>query len=209
MKHNWSLSSVLFSLLFIGLTNVVVAQDYQYKGEVYGNAGIGGMLDDETNLGQGLVVGGGFGYRFHRRWGVSFDVSRNAHHRDFGTSLITDGHAVLIGGSAQFFFRPDTSAQPYLRFGVNYARYQGSFTYKPFTPPFGAPVPGSIETGSQNFFGPDVGFGVRFFVTKKISIRPEVRFAAHNGLRNYDFARDILEPGLWVGSFTVGVGYHW
>ena len=208
MKHHWSLKIVLLSLLFVGGTSVAAAQDYEYKGEVYGNAGVGGMLDDETNLGKGLVVGGGLGYRFHRRWGVSFDVSRNAHHRDLG-ALKADGHAVLVGGSVQFFFRPETNVQPYLRFGANYARYHGTFTFKPSTPPFGTPVPGSSETGSQNFFGPDVGFGVRFFATKKISIRPEVRFAAHSGLRDYDFARDILEPGLWVGAFTVGVGYHW
>lgn len=209
MKNNWSLKIVLLSLLFIGLNGSAAAQDYEYKGEVYGNAGGSAMTDDETNLGKGLVVGGGLGYRFHRRWGLSFDISRNAHYRDFGTYLTADGHAVLIGGSAQFFFRPETSVQPYLRIGVNYARYKGTFTRKPFTPPFGTPVPGSSETGSQNFFGPDCGFGVRFFATKKISIRPEVRFAAHGGLRDYDFARDILEPGLWVGSFTIGVGYHW
>lgn len=209
MKYNIGLKFTLSVCLALGIASTVRAQDYQYKGEVYANAGINGMTDDETNLGKGWVVGGGVGYRFHRRWGVSFDVSRNAHHRDFGTNLLADGHAVLVGGSAQFFFRPETSAQPYLRLGVNYARYRGTFTYKAFTPPVGPPVAGSVETGSQDFFGPDFGFGVRFFATKKLSIRPEVRVAAPGGLHQYDFARDILEPGLFVGSFTVGVGYHW
>ena len=209
MKHNFCLQFILFLLVALCGANVIYAQDYRYKGEFYGNVGGNLMNDDETNLGKGLVVGGGIGYRFHRRWGVSFDVARNAHHRDFGTNLLADGHAVLVGGSAQFFFRPETNAQPYLRLGVNYARYRGTYTVKAFTPPFGQPVPGSIKTGAQNFFGPDFGFGVRFFATKRLSIRPEVRFAAHSGTHEYNYARDILEPGLWIGSFTIGAGYHW
>ncbi len=93
---------------------------------------------------------------------------------------------------------------------MNYANYNGTFTRKPFIPPPGfPPEPGSSRTGSQNFAGPDFGVGVRIFVTKKISICPEARFAAHHGMHDYDFTRDILEPGLWVASFTIGVGYHW
>lgn len=209
MQNNSGSLLILLVMIVLNIPAELRAQDYQYKGEVYALAGIGGMLDDETNLGQGLVVGGGVGYRFHRRWGVSFDVSRNEHHRDFGTNLQAEGHAVLVGGSAQFFFRPETSAQPYLRAGVNYARYRGTFRFKGSTLPGGLPVPGIVETGSQAFFGPDFGCGVRLFVTRKLSIRPEVRFAAHDGLHKYDFARDILEPRLWVGSLTVGLGYHW
>jgi hypothetical protein len=165
------------------------------------------MTDDETNPGQGLVVGGGLGYRFHRRWGVSFDVSRNAHHRDFGTSLITDGHAVLIGGSAQFFFRPDTNAQPYLRFGVNYARYKAASRISPSLRPSARPCR-IIETGSQNFFGPDVGLACaslrrkRFRFARKCAL-PRI---AVSQLR---FCARHFGAGLWVGSFTVGVGYHW
>ncbi len=209
MKQNWILSILMLFIIYLATSSSVSAQEYQYKGEVYGNVGISGMTDDETILGKGLAVGGGIGYRFHRRWGVTFDVSRNGHQRDT-ESFKFEGNAVVVGGSTQFFFRPETKVQPYLRFGVNYARYSGTFTRKPFNPPSGfPPVPGSSESGSQNFIGPDVGFGVRIFATKKISIRPEARFAAHGSLRDYDFRRDILEPGLWVASFTIGVGYPW
>src|SRR5689334_25412585 len=127
MKDRIGLKLALAVCVALGITSTARAQDYQYKGEVYANAGINGMTDTETNMGKGLVVGGGVGYRFHRRWGVSFDVSRNGHYRDFGSPLTAEGHAVLVGGSAQFFFRPETSVQPYLRFGVNYVRYKGTF----------------------------------------------------------------------------------
>lgn len=62
--------------------------------------------------------------------------------------------------------------------------------------PLARPCQAQAKPVRKNFFGPDVGFGVRFFAAKKLSMRPEVRFAAPGGLRDYDGARDILEPGL-------------
>jgi hypothetical protein len=41
-----------------------------------------------------------------------------------------------------------------------------------------------------------------------MSLRPEVRlFVGHNG--RYDPARDVIEPGLYLTSLVVAVGYHW
>jgi hypothetical protein len=42
------------------------AQDFDYRKEAWGTAGVGTSVDDETNLGAGSVVGTGFGLRLTR-----------------------------------------------------------------------------------------------------------------------------------------------
>ncbi len=208
-KRNWVYNNLLLLLFTFIMPVFVFAQDIDYKGEIYGNVGYGRLFDDETNLGTGLVVGGGIGYRFNRRWAVTFDVSRIGHQRET-ESYIFEGYALLVGGGLQYHFRPESKAQPYIRLGLSFAHYDGATIGKPFLPPPGfPPVPGFVENGTQNFLGPDIGVGVKIFVTKKISIRPEYSFAIHGGFHAYDPPRDILEPGLWAPRFTVGIGYHW
>jgi Outer membrane protein beta-barrel domain len=208
-KRNWVLINILLSLSTILLPEMASAQDPDYKREVYGHVGYGKLLDDETNLGNGLAVGGGFGYRITRRLGVTLEVSRNGHRREESYIKI-EGSALLIGGGLQYHFRAESNAQPYFRVGLSFAHYNGTFTYPP-SPSFpGIPQrPGFEESGTQNFVGPEVGVGIKIFVNKKISIRPEARIAIHSGFHKYDPPRDILEPALWAPRFNIGIGYHW
>jgi len=184
---------------------LVFAQASDSRSEVFFNVGHGKLLDDETNLGSGLVIGLGYGYRLNQRWSLVLEGSRNDHLRDrSGESFKFEGHAYLVGGGLHYHFRPQTNFQPYLRFGLNYAHYSGTITRKTTIPP-----PGIEDSGSQSLVGPDVGVGIKIFASRKISIRPEYRFAIHSGLHKYDPARDIVEPGLWAPRFNIGIGFHW
>jgi hypothetical protein len=109
-----------------------------------------------------------------------------------------------------YHFLPESKAQPYLRLGLSYGHYDGRFVRKAVTPPPGFPAtPESVRSGKQDFVGPDIGVGVKIFTSKQISIRPEFRFAALQGLHRYDPARDIIEQPLFAGWFSIGIGYHW
>ena len=115
---------VLFLITFVAREKAVAQE---YKSEVYGNLGYGSVGDDDYSLGDGIVVGAGIGYRFSRRWGATFDVSRHTHHRDFssyGMDKHWDGHSLLLPGSLLCHFRPESRTQPYVRFGMSYAHQE-------------------------------------------------------------------------------------
>jgi hypothetical protein len=121
-----------------------------------------------------------------------------------------DGYALLVGGSMNYHFLPGTKAQPYLRLGLSYGRYDGKFIGKAIIAPPGFPTtPETVRSGRQNFLGPDFGVGVKIFASRRISIRPEFRVAALKGVHSFDPARDILEQPLFAGWFSIGVGSHW
>jgi hypothetical protein len=208
-KSDYCLSAFLLFLLAVTMPVPGLAQGEPYKGEVFGNVGYNLLGDDEGSRGDGVSFGGGIGYRFSRRWGLVFEASRNGHHRET-SEFEMDGYAALVGGALQYHLLAESKAQPYLRFGLSYARYEGRFVWKPVTPPPGFPAqPGSISSTSQNFLGPDLGVGVKVFVTPSVSIRPEFRLAALSGLRDYNPFRDVIEPPLFSTGFSVGIGYHW
>jgi opacity protein-like surface antigen len=184
----------------------------EYKGEVYGNFGYGSVADDDYSLGNGVVVGGGFGYRFSRRWGFAVDFSRNAHSRDLSSEGIVnkwDGHSLILNGSMVCHFRPESRTRPYLRFGVSYARQEHNEFYQETPSVFLDPFMGSEtreETlhATNDFVGLDLGFGVKIFVSERISIRPELRYATLSVIGDGG-SPDVL----WAPWFSVGIGYHW
>jgi hypothetical protein len=201
-KLDYCLRIVYLLLLAVTLAVPGFAQNPSYKGEVYGNIGYGLLSDDEGSRGRDVVFGGGIGYRFSRRWGLAIEASRNGHYRETA-SFAMDGYAALVGGALQYHLLAESKAQPYLRFGLSYARYEGRFILKPPTPP------GSGINGTQSFIGPDFGAGVKIFATERISVRPEFRVAPLRGLRGYAPHRDVVEPPLFATWFSVGIGYHW
>jgi hypothetical protein len=210
MNRSRSLLSVIFLLsLAIVDCNSARAQSAEYKGEVFAKVGYGSLGDDEGSRGRGVVAGGGVGYRLTPHWGLEFEASRNSGRRET-SSFEMDGYALLVGGGVNYRFLPDRKFQPYLRLGLNYGHYDGKFVSKAIIPPSGFPtIPESVRSGKQNFLGPDFGLGFKIFTSERISIRPEFRFAALQGVHNYDPARDILEQPLFAGWFSIGIGYHW
>ncbi len=201
---------IIFTALLLCIINILcangaVAQGSEYRGEIFGNIGVVKIFDDETNLGNGVGYGGGIGYRFTRRLGVDFEVNSLNHRRDAGVWVI-DGYALTAGGGLQVHFLPESTAQPFVRAAIVWARYHGTSRSNPTFEP-GLP-PQSI-TSNQTFYGPEIGGGIRFFAGKRWSIRPEFRMTLLNGTKDYLPGRDIIEPGLWAPRFNVAVAYHW
>lgn len=200
----WRIS--FFLLLVTPVARTSFAQGLPYKGDVHGNFGYGNVSDDDGSLGNGPVIGGGIGYRFSRRWGVSVDISRNAHNRDFSREGIVhkwDGHSLILNGSLLVHFRPESRTQPYIRFGLSYAQQELTVLYKE-TPSFGPPeVQEETRSTTNNFLGLDLGAGVRIFVAERISVKPQFRLATLS-VRGGGFP-----DTLWATWFCVGIGYHW
>jgi len=205
MKMLKRVSLKIISLLILTLTPSLVLAQIDHRSEVFINLVHGKLLDDETNLGSGFGYGLGYAYRVNRRWSIVLEGATNDHLRDrSGESFKFEGYVALVGGGLQYHFRPLTKVEPYFRFGVNAAHYYGTITRKTTIPP-----PGIERNGSQYLAGPDIGVGIKIYVNKRISIRPEYRFAINSGFRDYDPTRDIIEPGLWVSRVSIGIGYHW
>ncbi len=199
------------TILFLVMTVAAwTAGAQEYKGEVFGSFGHGSVGEDDGSLGGGFVLGGGIGYRFSRRWGVEFDISRHGYQRDFSGDGIVhqwDGNALILAGSLLCHFRPEDRTQPYLRFGVSYANQELNEVYR--VTPSASFDPGSEareETihRTTKHMGLDLGFGVRIFVSERVSIRPELRYSILNERGGGKFPEVLHVP--WV---SVGVSYHW
>lgn len=205
-RHN--LNSIIKTAVFISIINIVSvieipAQGTDYRKEVFGNIGYGKIYDDETNLGGGVGVGGGFGYRFTRRLGVDFEVNSLNHNRDAGVWEF-DGRALTAGAGFQVHFLPESPAQPFIRAGLVWARYEANFESRVAEVP---PIPNISYT--QNVFGPEVGGGIRFFIGKRWSVRPEFRMTILDNSRDYVPGRSAIELPLCSPRFNLGIGYHW
>lgn len=210
MTRSRCLVGVIFQMaLVVALFGSARAQGAEYKGEVFAKVGYGSLADDEGSRGRGVVAGGGIGCRLTPRWGLDFEVSRIDGRRET-SSFEMDGYALLAGGAVNYHLIKEGKVQPYLRLGVTYGHYDGKFVRKAIIPPPGFPAtPESVRSGKQSFLGPDFGFGFKIFMTERVSIRPEFRLAALQGLKRYDPARDILERPLFAGWLSIGIGYHW
>jgi hypothetical protein len=63
-------------------------------------------------------------------------------------------------------------------------------------------------SGSQAFFGPEVGVGATTLLRERFSIRPELLLLVA-GSGAYTPGRDLVEPPLVITTLGIAVGYHW
>ncbi len=186
------------------------SQNFFLKKELFGKFGYGNTAEDEGTLGSGAVFGGGVGFQISQRWQLAaeFHYQENTLFRGAG-KFFSEGHSVAIGGSALYHFS-DSHVQPYLRFGLSFARFDGAKGFAPQDEGYlDQPAdPGWRREGKQDFLGPEFGAGMKIFVTKNISLRPELRLYA-GGSGGYDPYKDPVEPGLFFSSAMMAVGYHW
>jgi hypothetical protein len=179
------------------------AQGNRYKGEIYGKIGYGWTSEDEGSLGNGVIFGGGVGFMLSNRWELALDIHSQDNERDGGPGrFFHEGRSVTVGGNFLYHFSK-SRAQPYLRLGLAYAHFDGVKGFRA-----DELYPETRIEGTQSFWGPDLGFGLKAFVTRHITIRPEVRLFI-GGSGEYEPLRDPIEPGLFLTSFAVGIGYHW
>lgn len=171
--------------------------------EVFALTGFGRVAEDEGFLGDGHIVGAGVGFELGGRWEMTGDVRRQEHGRSGSEgSFIHEGHTVAAG--AGLLYRLSRRrVQPFFRLGASYARMTATrgFSATPFSP-------GDTFSGTQGFFGPDLGFGTKIGAHQHLSLRAEIRTSIGNS-GPYTPGADLVEPPLFITTFTAGVGYRW
>lgn len=197
---------VLSMFLVIGFTmdgEELRAQDFAFKGELFGKIGGAWPNDVVDVIGRGFVFGGGAGYMLNDHWEFVVEVQSQRNSRDLGPgAYFYEGQLQTIGGNFLYHFSR-SRLQPYLRAGLNYARFDGARGFRADNND-----PETRIEGKQSFFRPDLGFGCKFFFSKHVSIKPEVRLYL-GGLPSYDPSWDPVDPGLVRTEFNLGIGYHW
>ena len=137
------------------------------------------------------------------RWEVVVEVQSQQNSLDHGPgSFFHEGQLLTIGGNFQYHFSK-SRLQPYLRLGLNYARFDGARGFRADDN-----NPETRVEGKQGFWRPDLGFGCKIFVSEHVSIEPEARLYL-GGLPKYDPAWDPVNPNLVRTEFNIGLGYHW
>jgi opacity protein-like surface antigen len=186
------------------------AEEFSFKREAFAKFGYGRTSEDEGSLGSGPVFSGGLGFQLTPHWQLAAELhfQQNTLSRGAG-QFFSEGDCLSFGASALYHFS-GSRARPYLRIGLYFARFEGAKGFAPEDPggPGGIPDPGWRREGKQNFLGPEFGAGIKIFVTKNVSVQPELRLFA-GGSSGYDPSRDVIEPGLFLTSVSMGAGYHW
>jgi opacity protein-like surface antigen len=196
----------VLGVFLLWFTATGAAQDYAYRTEVFGSLGWGHFADSEGSLGNGANFGGGVGIRLSRRLGLEFDLSQARHARETsGGGLRFEGTGTYFTGNLIYRFS-QSRLQPYLFFGAGVMHYDGSIRSREFLDPFDPSIfRDTITEGSGNGFAWNVGFGLKTFLTRNLSLRPEVRFFAGRP----PFGPGIPEPPLMVARASLALGYHW
>ena len=185
--------AIIFAVLIL-LPSAIFAQEYDSKGEAFINFGRGVTYDDEGSLGSGFNVGGGIGYHLTRKLKIEAEVNRIPFEREFSSGVRTEGTSVFVNANAVYHFS-DSRARPYVIGGVGLLHYKNRSDFSAETPP---------DRSTSNGFAYNFGGGIKGYLTKKLSIRPEVRLYSGNLNR---LVR--TEPPLRILQVSVGFGYNW
>ena len=184
---------ILVAILQILPTSVFL-QEYRPKYEVFGSAGYGATSDDEGGVGRGLDVGAGFGVRATRKLVFEGSANRISHLREFAFSGVRFEGTGLFACANALYHSSDSKVQPYVIGGI------GVLHHEDRSSGLGPPRPPLSASGSAYNFGA----GVKVFLNKHVSLRPEVRV----------FVGDLgngggTEPPFSLLRGSVGIGYHW
>ncbi|MEW6126659.1 MAG: porin family protein [Acidobacteriota bacterium] len=187
---------VILFFIFLTFSSTVLAQDYTPKGEVFGSIGGGKAYDDEGGIGSGLDFGGGVGYRITPKLQIEGAINTIRHERNFGSGVVFKGTGTFVSANLLYHFSTK-QVQPYVIGGAGFVNHQNRsrFPEDPFTPEV------SSSGGAFNF-----GAGLRVFLNKHISIRPEFRVFV--GYPDSSRLRSVEAP-FSVLRGSVSVSYHW
>ena len=177
-----------FSLLFFALFPLMVlGQDFDYRGEVFGGAGYGKFYDDEGGLGTGLTYRTGISWRFLNHFGAGVELLGIRHTRK--DSFHVQGDSLAFFGNAAYYFSR-SKTQPYVLGGLGAQR--ADFTYS-------WPEMSCAEyQASKTELAYNVGVGIKFLLNRNWSFDPQFRWAFSTP-SNY-----------WLVSYlSVALAYHW
>ena len=179
----------LIPLLIFLASAQAMAQGSANRGELFAGGGVSRVGGDEGSLGSGAYVFGGAGFRLAPRLSIEVDAMRAAHERDIAGGPL-EGTATGVFGSVAYHFL-EGPTQIFFMGSAGVLRSQTTHTF-----PFAGTTP--TFTSDATSFAWGGGGGVKFFVTTRFSLRPQVRVV---------FSEATGVSGLLAAS--IGIGYHW
>ncbi|MCI0624269.1 MAG: porin family protein [Acidobacteria bacterium] len=185
-------SKILLAALLL-MPGAAWAETFGTRYEVFGTVGGLKAYDDEGSIGTGTAASGGFGYRATPKLGFEIEVSRTPHLRDIaGGTLRFEGTGVFTTGSLLYHFS-ESRAQPYVLGGIGHLHYRREFHFL---------FIGTSDTA--NGFAYNFGGGVKIFLNRRFSARPEFRILVGEARNN-----QAVEPPFSVFRGSIGLAYHW
>lgn len=171
------------------LAPATLAQGMERRAEVFGSLGGGKAYEDEGLRGNGLTIGGGVGYRLTPRVGIEAQVNGMHYRRDFRSGVRFEGTVVLTTANLLYHFST-SRVQPYVFGGIghSYDRRNSQFPGAPFLP-----------QQTANGYAINFGVGVKIFLNKKYSLRPEWAFGGGTS----------FEQSIALGRASLAFTYHW
>jgi len=171
-------------LLSIALTLSPVLASAQSL-EIFATTGVVQLWDDEGNIGLGVPIGGGVGFRSPHGWGIEGLVETQKAERNFDSGVRFDSTVTAARGRIIKYFG-DGRTQPYAGGGLGVTRIKSART-EPF---------GSNVFRSASAAGTVSGFaGLRIAAGHHLFVRPE-------------FELSKAGEHIRIGG-TVGVGASW
>jgi opacity protein-like surface antigen len=193
MKGNFSMVKTVILMSFLLIAPATLAQSYDSRGEVFGSIGGGKIYDDEGSLGKGLDIGGGVGFRITPKVGIEGQVNRIDYERNFFSGVRFAGTAVFTTANLLYHFSTE-KVQPYLVGGVGFVHHENRSRF---------PEDNVLPKRTTNGLATNFGAGVKIFLNKKFSVRPEFRIFLG------DTAGSGVEPPFSLGRASVAFSYHW
>lgn len=136
--------------------------------------------------------GGGFGYRLSRRFGVEAEVNAFRTRREFSPTFPPfQAHGAHVMGNGLLYLNQSAAAQAYVLFGAGLLHAVNEVDFG-----------GARVNRSGNGLALGAGFGVKAFVTRSVSLRPEIRLSAAS-------AGGAVDAHFTALRFSLGLGYHW
>jgi opacity protein-like surface antigen len=132
--------------------------------EIFATTGVVQVWDDEGNIGTGVPIGGGIGFRSPHGWGIEALVEAQKATRDFDSGVSFD--STITAGRARIIkYFGDGRTQPYAGGGLGVTRVKSTRTQPPG---FGDVFRSSSTSGTLSGFG-----GVRIAAGNVLFVRPE------------------------------------
>jgi opacity protein-like surface antigen len=164
-----------------------VAEDYSYRGRVFGGVGGGRFYDDEGSLGRGVTYRAGAEWRPLTRLGIEAELL-GIHHTRHDYFQVR-GNGLSISANALFYFSR-SKVQPYVLGGIGMLKTDYRYSW-----------PGTANGEfhrSETEPALNLGAGIRFFINRRWSLDPQIRTA-------------VSSPSYYaiVNYFSMSLGYHW
>jgi outer membrane protein with beta-barrel domain len=153
--------------------------------EVFATTGVVQLWDDEGNIGTGVPLGGGVGFKSPHGWGVEVLAETQKARRDFDSGVTFDSTVTAGRGRIIKYFGGGRT-QPYAGGGIGVMRVESARTE-----PFGGNIFRSNSTsGSLSGFA-----GLRIAAGNRLFVRPEFELSK---------AGEHIRMG---GTITVGAAW--